>query len=126
MSSRVAASSSSTGRPARRTISTGWAGSTTALTSSATAAPISASSEREKLKAPVGGCRVATSAADTAACVASSVPLPRKMATDVASSTTTPAAPGPVPISSTSRSATAIPSATPKAISAARRPAGRP
>ena len=85
-----------------------------ALTISATPPPTSASSERAKSKPSVGGCSVATSAADTAAWVASICPLPRKIATDVASSTTSASCAAPVPIWSTSRSATAIPSATPK------------
>jgi hypothetical protein len=65
---------------------------------------------------------VATSAAETAACVASICPLPRKIAADVARSTTSASWAAPVPIWSTRRSATAIPSATPKATSAARWP----
>ena len=70
----------------------------------------------------VGGWRVATSAADTAACVASICPLPRKMASAVASITTSASWAGPTPIASTSRSPTAIPTATPIATSTARRP----
>ena len=65
---------------------------------------------------------MATSAAETAACVASICPLPRKIAAEVASATTSASWAVPVPIWSTSRSATAIPSATPSATSAARCP----
>ena len=122
MSSSVAASSSTSARSGARTIATGSAGRTSALTSSATPPPVSASRKRSKVTPSVGGCSVATSAAETAAWVASICPLPRKIASAVASITTSESCAAPTPMPSTSRSPTAIPSATPIAISTARRP----
>ena len=122
MSSSVAASSSTSARSGARTIATGSAGRTSALTSSATLPPVSASRKRSKVTPSVGGCSVATSAAETAAWEASICPLPRKIASAVASITTSESCAAPTPMPSTSRSPTAIPSATPSAISTARRP----
>ena len=70
----------------------------------------------------VGGWIVATSAADTAAWLASIWPLPRKIASEIESITTSASCAAPTPIARTSRSPTAIPTATPTATSTARRP----
>ena len=122
MSSSTAASSVSTGAAASRTIRAGFAGSTSALTMSAVEPPTSASSEREKSRPPSGGCSVATSAADTAACWANICPEPSSSATDIDSETTTASCHHPAPSATTNRSATAIPSVTPSTTSIARRP----
>ena len=92
------------------------------MTISAITAPDSESKKRSTVKPSVGGWIVATSAAETAAWVASICPLPRKRASAVASMTTTMSWAVPTPISSTIRSPTRMPTATPIATSTARRP----
>ena len=68
--------------------SPGRPGGTSALTSSAMPPPISASSARANVTPSVGGCSVATSAAETAACWANIWPEPSSSATVMASATT--------------------------------------
>ena len=82
------------GRAARRIVATGSAGRTSAFTSSAIAPPASASRKRANVTPWVGGWIVATSAADTAAWLAISWPLPRKIASSIASITTSASWPG--------------------------------
>ena len=122
MSSSTAASSASTGAAASRTIRPGWTGRTSALIASAMLPPSSASTPRANETPPSGGCSVATSAAETAACWANIWPDPSSSATDIASATTSASCHQPVPSPITSRSAIAIPSVTPSTTSTARRP----
>ena len=68
----------------------------------------------------VGGCSVTTRTAETAACEVSSGPPPSRIATDVATNTMPTSWIGPDPTSSTSTSASAIPSGTPTDTSIAR------
>ena len=90
-------------------------------TASAMAPPASASTKRASEIPSVGTWIVVTSTAEVAACDTSSGPPPSSSAAPIASAVTTPICHVPVPIRTTSRSATRIPRATPKAISTARR-----
>src|SRR5829696_4538171 len=84
--------------------------------------PSRASTARANDTPSSGGCKVATSAADTAACWANICPDPSSSATVIESETTTASCHQPSPSWITSRSATAIPSVTPRTTSTARRP----
>ena len=79
MSSSVAASSSSTGRAASRSIRTGSAGRIKAATASAISPPVSASSVRANETPPVGGVIVNTSAAEIATWLTNSWLVPKNM-----------------------------------------------
>ena len=121
-SSSTAASSSSTGAAASRTSRPGWIGNTSAPTIRATPAPISASTARANVTPSVGGCSVATRAAETAACCANMTPEPSSRATLIVNPTTTASCHQPTPIAVMTRSPMAMPSVTPSASSNARRP----
>src|SRR3712207_8966712 len=81
---------------------------------------MSASTKRSGEKMSSGGCSTTTRTAETAAWLTSMVPPPKKTAAAIARSTTTAIWRVPFPITSTRRSATMSPTATPKTSSTAR------
>ena len=120
MQSREEARLSITGPAPLRARRTGSAGSSREPITTPVAAPTRPSRARVKSKLSSGGWRATTSTAEAAAWEASRGPPPTRIAANMASATVTPICQVPVPICATSRSAMAMPTATPMASSMAR------
>ena len=109
------------GRVASVTSRRGSRGRSSCVTTSAITPPTSASRKRSGVNPLPGGSSATTNTADTAACDTNSDPAPSSSAVAIARPTTAPICQKPVPINTTSASATPIPTATPATSSVALR-----